>query len=379
MKASGARIRGGGPQQDPRLEGRTEPCPLPGSRATFPPLPSRPRGAAPFRRGMRPVIDVWAWTLGSATLVTLTSLVGLAFLAWAHDHLDRLLLYLVSLAAGVLLGAAVFHLIPEAIERLGGEGLRLPLFFLLGFLGFFFLERFLWAHHHGHGAMPVSREGPFADARGGHGHGLGGWEEIEGPDGHGTAGGHGGLDGHVHGTAEGKGGLDGHGHGTAERPGPADTPRVRPHPMVLMSLVGSGLHHLVDGMIIAAAYLTGPGVELGLVTTGAVLLHAVPHEAGDFGILVRGGLEVRRAVLLNLLSTSATILGAVLVLVAGSRSLGLADVLLPISAGNFVYIAAADLIPELRHHHDRPESMGHAFLLLVGVGLMLALRLVGLE
>lgn len=305
---------------------------------------------------MRPVIDVWAWTLGSATLVTLTSLVGLAFLAWARDHLDRLLLYLVSLAAGVLLGAAVFHLIPEAIERLGGEGLRLPLFFLLGFLGFFFLERFLWAHHHGHGALPVSRERPLADT-------------------------HGGGYGHGHDGAEGTGGLDGHVHGAAERPDDvgAPAPRARPHPMVLMSLVGSGLHHLVDGMIIAAAYLTGPGVELGLVTTGAVLLHAVPHEAGDFGILIRGGLEVRRAVLFNLLSTSATILGAVLVLMAGSRSLGLADVLLPISAGNFVYIAAADLIPELRHHHDRPESMGHALLLLVGVGLMLALRLAGLE
>ncbi|MBW3533902.1 MAG: ZIP family metal transporter [Gemmatimonadetes bacterium] len=279
------------------------------------------------------MIDVWAWTLGSAALVTLTSLVGLAFLAWAHDHLDRLLLYLVSLAAGVLLGAAFFHLIPEAIEALGGQGLRLPLFFLLGFLGFFFLERFLWAHHHGHGIMPVSRAGALAAA-------------------------------HGHGTA----------HGELRGP-PA---RPRPQPVVLMSLVGSGLHHLVDGMIIAAAYLTGPGVELGLVTTGAVLLHAVPHEAGDFGILVRGGLEVRRAVLLNLLSTSATIVGAVVVLAAGSRSLGFADLLLPISAGNFVYIAAADLIPELRHHHDRRDSTGHALLLLVGVGLMLALRLVEL-
>ena len=269
------------------------------------------------------------WTLGSSVVVTLMSLVGLAFLAWGRDHLDRLLLYLVSLAAGVLLGAAVFHLIPEAIAALGGEGLELPLLFLAGFLGFFFLERFLWAHHHGHGMLPASREA----------------------------------------TAQGHHGGEAHG-------GP---PAARPHPVVFMNLLGSGLHHLMDGMIIAAAYLAGPGISLGLVTTGAVLLHAIPHEAGDFGILVRGGLEVRRAILLNLLSTSATLVGAVAVLAAGSLALGFSAAILPITAGNFIYIAAADLIPELRHHHDRRESAGHAALLVVGVLLMLALRLAGFE
>ena len=253
--------------------------------------------------------SVWLWTLGSVVTVSLVSFVGLLFLVRGQARLDAALMYLVSLAAGVLLGGAFFHLIPEAYEIHGGS-IALPLWILTGFLGFFFLERFLWAHHHGHGDEPVTGRVP-------------------------------------------------------------ETARFRP--VVGMSLIGDGLHNFIDGMIIAAAF--GAGVPLGLVTAGAVLLHEVPQEAGEFGVLVRGGLSVRRALLLNFLSASLSIVGALIVLVVGAGSSGFATALVPLTAGNFVYIAAADLIPELHHHHDRRESAGHALVLVTGVVITFGLSL----
>ena len=263
-------------------------------------------------------MTVWLQSLGSVLGVSLISFVGLVFLARARAHIDALLMYLVSLAAGVLLGGAFFHLIPEAYE-LHGNSLSLPLYLLLGFLGFFFLERFLWAHHHGHGTEPLTGREPE--------------ESAEGEDG---------------------------------------APRLRP--VVVMSLLGDGFHNLIDGMVIAAAYSASPG--LGLVTTGAVLLHEVPQEAGEFGVLVRGGLSVKKALLLNFMSASMALVGAVVTLTVGAGSTGFLEALIPITAGNFIYIAAADLIPELHHEHDRRESAGHAALLVLGVLAMLALRLV---
>jgi zinc and cadmium transporter len=142
-----------------------------------------------------------------------------------------------------------------------------------------------------------------------------------------------------------------------------------------MSLVGDGLHNLVDGMIIAAAYSADPG--LGVVTTGAVLLHEVPQEVGEFGVLVRGGLSVGRALLLNFLSASTALVGAVAVLVVGGGPGPLVTALVPLTAGHFIYIAAADLVPELHHEHDPREAVGHAAVLVLGVGVMFALRLMG--
>lgn len=269
-------------------------------------------------------MTLWTEVLGSVLVVSLVSFVGVVFLSRGRAWLDRFVMYLVSLAAGVLLGGAFFHLIPEAYGMLG-DSVALPLYLLLGFLGFFFLERFLWAHHHGHGDEPLP----------GRGH---------------------------EGTAVEAGRMSG-GAG----------PRV--HPVVLMSLVGDGVHNLIDGMIIAAAYSADP--RLGLVTTSAVLLHEVPQEVGEFGVLVRGGLSVGRALLLNFLSASTALVGAVAVLLVGGGSGTLVAALLPLTAGHFIYIAAADLIPELHHEHDPREAVGHAAVLVLGVVVMLALRVTG--
>lgn len=251
----------------------------------------------------------------SVTLVSLLSLVGLVAFSRRTDVLERRLPLLVSLAAGVLLGSAILHLLPEAVEALG-SGLRLPLLFLVGFLGFFVLERYLWFHHHGPEATPA---------------------------------------------------------GLGHRPGHAladDCPD--PHPVVVMNLVGDGVHNLIDGMAIGAAYLIDPAA--GVATTLAIVLHEIPQEIGDFAILVHGGLTVRRALLLNLASALLAVVGTALALVLGQAVDGFAASLLPITAGSFLYIAAADLIPEIHRHRDPSRALGQALFLFLGVGLTLALR-----
>lgn len=280
-------------------------------------------------------MTVWLWTLGSVVAVSLTSFVGLVFLGRGRERLDTLLMYLVSLAAGVLLGGAFFHLIPEAYEA-HGPGIAVPSLVLVGFLGFFFLERFLWAHHHGHGDEPLTGR-VFAEP-----------------------------------AATGADGEEGTRRASEVDPEATGEGRDDVRPVVVMSLLGDGLHNLVDGMIIAAAYMTG-GVGLGVIASGAVLLHEVPQEAGEFGVLVRGGLTVRRALLFNFLSASMAVVGALVALFVGSEFDAFTAALLPLTAGNFVYIAAADLVPELHHHHDAGESVGHAAILVLGVLAMLGL------
>ena len=89
-------------------------------------------------------------------------------------------------------------------------------------------------------------------------------------------------------------------------------------------------------------------ITVGVSTTLAVILHEIPQEIGDMGVLVYSGVPIRRAVLLNLLSALAAVAGAVAGLLVGERFQGLVDALLPVAAGAFVYVAASDLIPELR-------------------------------
>lgn len=147
---------------------------------------------------------------------------------------------------------------------------------------------------------------------------------------------------------------------------PRDRARGGPR-LATLNLVGDGLHNLIDGMVIAAAYVADPG--LGLTTTLAVLAHEVPQELGDFAVLVYGGMPVRRAVGFNFLTGLTAVAGAVLVLAAGP-ALGSPAVLLPVAAGGFVYIAAADLVPELHRARRLSVSLGQIGLMLLGVALV---------
>jgi zinc and cadmium transporter len=155
-----------------------------------------------------------------------------------------------------------------------------------------------------------------------------------------------------------------HHHGTLHVQDAADAAR-RPE-LAAINLIGDALHNLVDGALIAASYLSSP--TLGLATTVAVVLHELPQEFGDFGVLIHSGLSVRKAVLLNLGSASVAVVGAAITLLLGEvAGTTLTTALLPVTAGGFVYIAAANLIPEL--HHDRSLGALAQQVSLIGAGI----------
>ena len=117
------------------------------------------------------------------------------------------------------------------------------------------------------------------------------------------------------------------------------------HPVALTNLLGDGLHNFVDGAIIAGSYLAS--TPLGLATTAAVVLHEIPQEMGDLGVLVHAGLTPRRALVFNFVTALTAVLGAIITLLLEASIGGVVRPMLALSAGAFIYIAGSDLIPEL--------------------------------
>lgn len=135
-----------------------------------------------------------------------------------------------------------------------------------------------------------------------------------------------------------------------------------------INLLGDALHNLVDGMAIAGSFLASP--SLGISTTVAVALHEIPQEIGDFAILIHSGFRWKSALLFNFLSACGAFLGAILGFAFASSVPTFEGILLPFTAGNFLYIALADLIPEL-HKEVRPgKTLGQLLWMLLGIGLM---------
>jgi len=255
----------------------------------------------------------------SVLAISLASLAGALTLSLGRARLERVIFLLVAFAVGAMLGGALLHLIPESYEALGG-GPETGLLVLTGVVAFFVLEKFLhWRHQHG---MP---------------------EAIEGATGHAHHGHH-----HVHLGAEAGGAA----------------------PFALVNLVGSVAHHMIDGAIVAASYMVS--LQTGLVTTLAVMLHEIPQQIGNFGVLVYGGYPPRKALLYNFAAGLGALVGAGLVLGLGEGVEGLADVLLPITAGAFLYIAGSDLIPELNRRHSYPatKAVGQLVMMLLGIAVM---------
>jgi zinc and cadmium transporter len=205
----------------------------------------------------------------------------------------RLLSPLVSFAIGALLGAALLALLPHALEAPGVRGAHHILFAVLfGLLGFFVLEKLvIWRHCH-----------------------------VEECEAHG---------GHFH----------------------ADTvERAQQRAAGSLILIGDGIHNLVDGVLIAAAFMTS--VELGVVTSIAVIAHEIPQELGDFAVLLNSGYSRGRALLFNILASLTTVIGGVVAWYSLSLVQQAVPYVLAIAASSFLYIAVADLIPGL---HKRPE------------------------
>ena len=244
--------------------------------------------------------NVWFYTIGSVLLVSLIALVGVIFISTDEKRLKQMLLFLVSFAAGALLGGAFFHLLPESVEH--GLEPQVPLFILAGIFGFFVLEKIVcWRHCH----IPTSEE--------------------------------------------------------------------HPHPVGIMNLIGDGFHNLIDGTIIAGSYLVSPA--LGVSTTVAVILHEIPQEIGDFGILVHAGYSVRKALMFNFLSALTAVVGAILTLAIGVKTESVSLFLVPFTIGGFVYIATADLIPELKKETALKKSLLQLLFILLGAGVMALLLL----
>jgi len=246
-------------------------------------------------------MNVWFYSLISVLIISLLSFVGILFLAVKKRVLQKLLLFLVSFAAGGMLGGAFIHLLPEAADQLG-LGFKFSLSILAGILFFFILEKFIcWRHCH----VPTSKE--------------------------------------------------------------------HPHPLVFMNLVGDAFHNFTDGVVIAASFMTS--FSLGIVTSLAVVFHEIPQEIGDFGVLVYGGFSKTKALLFNFASALTAVLGTALTLILGSRLLGLIPLIIPFTAGGFLYIAGSDLIPELHKETNLLKSGVQLLGLLLGISLMVVLSL----
>ncbi|MCK4440328.1 ZIP family metal transporter [Candidatus Bathyarchaeota archaeon] len=148
-------------------------------------------------------------------------------------------------------------------------------------------------------------------------------------------------------------------------------PKIMPFSYLI--LISDGIHNFIDGLIIAASFMVD--FHIGIVTTLAVALHEIPQEIGDFGVLVYGGFERVRALILNYISAITVIFGGItgyLLYAWIGKSIVF---LLPFAAGNFIYIASTDLIPEIRYKESLTKSLVRFCAFLAGMGLMLAVKL----
>ena len=140
-----------------------------------------------------------------------------------------------------------------------------------------------------------------------------------------------------------------------------------------LNLFGDGIHNFLDGLIIAGAYLVS--IPAGIATTIAVIFHEIPQEIADFGVLLYSGLSKVKALLFNFLSAAIAIVGAIVGLLFGTDTF--INFILPFAAGGFVYIAGANLIPELHKECGLKDSFWHFIALLIGLVLMYLLTFIG--
>ncbi|MHA1233326.1 MAG: ZIP family metal transporter [Candidatus Helarchaeota archaeon] len=145
------------------------------------------------------------------------------------------------------------------------------------------------------------------------------------------------------------------------------------HSFTWLNLIGDGVHNFIDGLIIAAAFLSS--LDLGFITTIVVIFHEIPQEIGDFGVLVYGGFTKKKALYLNFLSAIIAVFGGI----AGYFMLSIIEPMTPyllsFAAGGFLYIAAADLIPEMKKENTLKKLVLLMSVFIIGIILMWALKL----
>ncbi|MBU2523504.1 MAG: ZIP family metal transporter [Nanoarchaeota archaeon] len=140
------------------------------------------------------------------------------------------------------------------------------------------------------------------------------------------------------------------------------------HTFAYMNLIGDFIHNFIDGLIVASTFIIN--IPLGISTTVALALHEIPQEIGDFGVLLYGGFSKSRALLMNLLTGLSCVLGGIVGYFFSRYFESFSSLLLPIAAGGFIYIAASDLIPEIRKERNMTKTMINFGIFLLGILIM---------
>lgn len=220
---------------------------------------------------------------------SLLGLVGIFSLYLSEEKVYGFVSMFVGFAAGVMMGGALLHILPEALEKTPSA----PEIFIAGFMAFFVLERYLQWHHCHRFECDV-------------------------------------------------------------------------HPVGYLTIVGDGIHNFIDGLVIAASFLSS--FHIGIITTLAVILHELPQELGNFAVLIHAGFGRKEAIIWSFLSQATCLLGGFL----GFFTIPswLVAPLLAFAGGGFLYIAASDLVPFLHQEKSLKKSSINFLLLFAGVLVM---------
>jgi zinc and cadmium transporter len=140
------------------------------------------------------------------------------------------------------------------------------------------------------------------------------------------------------------------------------------HAFTYLNLIGDAVHNFIDGLIIGGSFFVSPSI--GIVTTTTILLHEIPHELGNFGVLVYGGMSKYKALLFNFLTALTAIVGTAVGFYFSAHLSGFSVILLAFAAGGFIYIAASDLIPELHEVKNREQSLQTMLTFILGLVFM---------
>jgi len=146
------------------------------------------------------------------------------------------------------------------------------------------------------------------------------------------------------------------------------------HSFGYMNLFGDSVHNFIDGLVIASTFIID--IKLGFITTFAIALHEIPQEIGDFGVLIHAGFNRVKALILNYIVALTVVLGGVVGYFVSSSIKDFIPILLPFAAGGFIYIAASDLMPEIRKEPNLKRSISSFLIFILGILLMYAVKFI---
>ncbi len=141
-----------------------------------------------------------------------------------------------------------------------------------------------------------------------------------------------------------------------------------------INLIGDSIHNFIDGLTLAISFQVD--FKLGLMTTLAILIHEIPQEIGDFGVLIYAGFTKKRALILNFLVALTVILGGIIGYFISQFSKTIIDYFIPIAAGGFIYIAATDLLPEIRKIKHKTKFIINFIFIFLGIILMYLIKFI---